>query len=310
MIREQIILGSLLGDGCIYKNDRWLRYVECHCLKQKDYLLWKNSILNFRFYEYKNRVMVCKQKNKLDNNLKLYHNLFYGNGRKNITQKILHKLKPLGLAVWYMDDGTYNYSNKSIKICSQSFDLEGHRIIKEWLNNNFSIHSIIKPVKSPIGTKNYALFLTSKGSKRFIELILPYVHNSLKYKIGQDLDKINHWKNKRKRYMQVFYYNHRIRLTKEAREKYQQNKGKRMKRYYDNKEFYLKQSRERYKNNKIKILSQIKKYYWENKEQILKRQRNYYQINKNKISKRHREYYQKHHRLEKKDEYELGFLRK
>ena len=34
---EQILIGSILGDGCIYLNGRWLRYTESHCIQQKEY---------------------------------------------------------------------------------------------------------------------------------------------------------------------------------------------------------------------------------------------------------------------------------
>lgn len=64
--QKQILLGSLLGDGNIIYNQKnnSYTYQEPHKIKQKDYLSWKNSFLNFSIkilnkrslnYYYKNR---------------------------------------------------------------------------------------------------------------------------------------------------------------------------------------------------------------------------------------------------------------
>lgn len=46
MIRQvqQILFGSLLGDGHV-TNETKPRFSEAHCLRQKDYLMWKKSII-------------------------------------------------------------------------------------------------------------------------------------------------------------------------------------------------------------------------------------------------------------------------
>ena len=54
MIKEvqQILFGSLLGDGHV-TNELKARFSENHCLRQKDYLIWKKEDLRekIRFWE-------------------------------------------------------------------------------------------------------------------------------------------------------------------------------------------------------------------------------------------------------------------
>lgn len=98
-----------LGDGYIAPSG----YIKVrHCLAQEDYARWKRDLIRKHV-----RVTECYP---VDNNgygawewrtrtcrfLKLYHRVLYPQGIKNkANRKILDKLTPLGLAIWYMDDG-------------------------------------------------------------------------------------------------------------------------------------------------------------------------------------------------------------
>lgn len=46
---EQVIIGSILGDGSLRKRgiNCNTMFIEGHGIKQKEYLLWKAKILNF-----------------------------------------------------------------------------------------------------------------------------------------------------------------------------------------------------------------------------------------------------------------------
>ena len=43
-IEEQIIIGSILGDGCLVGNKRNPKFKENHSIKQEEYLRWKGDI--------------------------------------------------------------------------------------------------------------------------------------------------------------------------------------------------------------------------------------------------------------------------
>jgi hypothetical protein len=112
----QVLLGSLLGDGYLDKSERNLNasFGETHCIKQLPYLLWKKKMLS----PFGTKIKIVKKGTEcvlstphLPVFTKLYR-LFYKEKRKGkikiIPQGFLQKhLKTLGLAVWYMDDGTF-----------------------------------------------------------------------------------------------------------------------------------------------------------------------------------------------------------
>ena len=115
---EQVLLGSVLGDGSLCLNTKYSNsnayFSEAHSLKQKDYLLWKDEYLKCfnTIIEYGSKTLKSNQKvysqvrlrSKSNATLTKYYKDFYFKHIKLVTQKILNKLKPLGLAVWYMDD--------------------------------------------------------------------------------------------------------------------------------------------------------------------------------------------------------------
>ena len=199
--QKQILLGSLLGDGCIYK-DKYdcYRYTILHSNKQKDYLLWKNSYLNFHLYLHKVNKTIKNYKYKLchyeiskyNSSFKNYYNLFYPNGKKIVIREILDVLKPIGIAVWFMDDGSYSYSNNIIMIYTNSFTLNECNLIKKWFKERFNIECRVQRIIQTINKNNqYILRFNVINTQKFIEMIKSYVLQipSMTYKIGLDIDR-------------------------------------------------------------------------------------------------------------------------
>lgn len=111
----------LIGDGTLGKDGR---FQIKHSRAQREYLEWKRNLIS-------NFLRVCEPTKKIDRVtykgetkehvsfyirtrterfLKLYRKVLYPQGKKRMyTRKILDKLTPLGIAIWYMDDG--NLSN-------------------------------------------------------------------------------------------------------------------------------------------------------------------------------------------------------
>lgn len=106
-LQEQILIGGMLGDSTIQKG----AYRMGHSYKQKYYLDWKSSHFNKLGY---NENFNVRRKFYLDsfNNCAYTHRMerdWYDESRvKHIPQEALDKLTPLGLAVWFMDDGSYD----------------------------------------------------------------------------------------------------------------------------------------------------------------------------------------------------------
>jgi hypothetical protein len=120
-IEEQVIYGSLLGDGAInlQKQNRY-NFRECHSTKQINYLKWKAKLLkrwNSKIYEINNynRVELYTPYHSIWKNIRKE---IYKNNKKIITKKWLDKIDYLGLMIWIGDDGTRHGSGCRISACA------------------------------------------------------------------------------------------------------------------------------------------------------------------------------------------------
>ena len=284
---EQVLLGSLLGDG--YINRRQLsngeyryRYQEIHTIKQKDYALDKSKILD-NVATIKNSSIIKSVNNKkfgyitirsLDSlSLKKYHNLFYKNKRKIITKAILDILTPLGIAYWFMDDGTYDYWSKWTHLSTNSFSLQEHKLIKDWFEKEHHLKCNI--AKDGRGWGYYIRF-NVKETKKFIDLIRPYIHKSMTYKLGTK----NNKRKKIERAIKKYYNTNKLRILKNRRV-YRKENEDRISKW--KKEYHIK--------NKLKIAQNHHKYYIEHKRIISKKNKRYKRENKEKIKEVARRYY-------------------
>jgi len=188
---HQIFLGSLLGDGCLTIHKWSPRFTESHCMKQKEYLNWKINFFKKDNIPLTTRIVTLRKNGKQIDyplwnmetkhipQLLYYHSLFYGNGKKEVNWQILQQLEPLGLAVWYMDDGT-NYSRRGhneISIATQCFTKEQLKLVQEWFKFRWNINITIRP-------SNNTIYIKQDSVKKFIELVKPHITNCMKYKIG------------------------------------------------------------------------------------------------------------------------------
>ncbi len=262
-IKQQIIMGSLLGDGCIHNGTTTFRYVEAHSIKQQDYLMWKNKFLGYNFKEFikENKRYVKIDKGNKKELAKIYY-LFYKNNKKRVTKRILNKLEPLALAVWYMDDGHYNYRGKTVDLYTLGFGLIQNKLIKNWLKERFNLDCKIRKHggKHRKGDKiHYISFSTSKG-KKFLNIVKPYMPPSMNYKLGGDKQKI-----------------------KDAKKKINEH-------YTKNRDGLLIYKKNYYFRNRDKFLRLFKEYREKNKDKIREGKRDYYRRNKDRVLKKNREY--------------------
>jgi len=213
---EQVLLGSLLGDGNLYKHSS-TRYNEAHSAKQKEYLEWKREILSLpSTFDYYKRKDAYRYSTVFLPQLNNYRHLFYPNGKKVVTRQILNKLKPLAIAVWYMDDGHYGYGNNLVQISTDCFSFEEHKIIQEWFKNKFGIECKIK--KHHPNSYNISFY---RDRFKFLKLIEGYVLKSMDYKLGKDIEKEKRAKRLRKEHN---YYKNPLGRKKYIRLYYQKNK--------------------------------------------------------------------------------------
>jgi superfamily II DNA or RNA helicase len=194
----QIIYGSYLGDGHIgitKKNRYRLRII--HCDKQKDYCKWKANMFGIdelKYIEkngyshkpaYRFQTKIFDLSNDIPKNTKI------------VPDWLLDKLDEKGIAIWYMDDGSIikrklkdNSFSNYITINSNNFDYDTHiKFVKKF--ERYGIKCIISKTKG----KYYYLRFNKENTLKLLNLIKPYIHKSMHYKIN-DRNDIYNWSNK------------------------------------------------------------------------------------------------------------------
>lgn len=117
---------------------------------------------------------------------KKYHH-FYGDKKERIASKeSLNWLNDVGLANWYMCDGYITLVGKTkgyirsrrIELCTDRYELSTIQKMQQALKKNFNIEcSIIKR------DRFYRLRIKTESYKIFINLVRPYIVNSMLYKL-------------------------------------------------------------------------------------------------------------------------------
>ena len=186
---EQVLLGSLLGDGRLHMPPRGItpHYKEMHSLSQKEYLIWKNRFLKGKIgigespihlatgkkYKY------CLLWTRTRSDFLFYYNIAYRNGRKRVTKELLDRIGPLGLAVWFMDDGSLKYSTLSGKLSTEGFSYSENKLIVNWFKERWDIYPSINRDK-----EKYNIYFNSVEIKKFLLLIRKFVPECMIYKLG------------------------------------------------------------------------------------------------------------------------------
>lgn len=207
---EQIILGSILGDGMISKWNRNKdskknlnsHLVIQHTEPQKEYIFYKKKLLEengIRCQSIKvlsGKVIEQKYKSVI-NGIELksssrytlctrraitfnkYRDLFY-NPTKYVNRYI-YKLKALGLAIWFMDDGSS--SNNRYFLYTNCFDKKSIILLQSMLKHNFNIITSVNKGKN----NQYILYIKAESRELFTSIITPYICDSMRYKLIQRL---------------------------------------------------------------------------------------------------------------------------
>ena len=144
-LQHDLIVGSLLGDASVRQRDKHCNFRVGHTVKQKNYLLWKYDILeeytlsqpkwNARTINDNRPLRTLELATTTHYSFNFYRNLFYKNGIKRVTRKILDLLNAQSLAIWVCDDGSYSTTQDYIILCTNSYTLAEHKIMKQYFKN-------------------------------------------------------------------------------------------------------------------------------------------------------------------------------
>ena len=194
-----VIFGLLLGDGyAINRSGEGVRICIKQSFKHKEYLF---SLYEF-FYNrgYSSNLPPRKYIRNIKGINKIYYgfefntftfrsfvwiyNLFYKKGKKIVPINIENFITPLTLAIWISEDGTFVPSTGGqggVRIACNAFSLQEVKYLTNILQTKFNLDVTIQQIY----LKNKYFIYIKKNSIIDLEnLILPYLHNSMYYKLG------------------------------------------------------------------------------------------------------------------------------
>ncbi|MPZ83435.1 MAG: recombinase RecA [Actinophytocola sp.] len=192
----EVILGSLMGDSALSKPLRSdsdsARLRMGHGVKQVAYLEWKLSLLENVPHSRRTNAKgaAFADFTPLAELGELRKAVYFGDGKKHLSWDYLKALTPLALAVWYMDDGSFSLRSKGLQertrggsgridICVEAMSPGSRERLVEYLRDMYDLD-----VKLTIrGAREVPVLQFTAASARFQNLVAPYVHPSMEYKL-------------------------------------------------------------------------------------------------------------------------------
>ncbi len=190
---RQVVLGGLLGDSGILQPAKYNRrgIIFSHSMAQTEYFDYKIKLLGSLAHEIKgsiggfpgskpNRRAISRLVPSLHELISEY--CVGEEGKKSVSKAWVDELTPLGLAIWYLDDGSIKYISKQrrrARISTNGFSFEEVQLLCEMLMRRFGIDSGVFDYKGPI------IVMSADGTERFFDLIYPYVPACMKYKLSE-----------------------------------------------------------------------------------------------------------------------------
>ena len=109
-------------------------------------------------------------------------------GKKCCRHNIKEELSYRSLAIWIMDDGQ-QVKRGGVTLCTDSFEIEEVNVLQEALKDKFNLlTNIHKKKKGETGIIYNRIYIPKAGLDEIKPNILPYIHNSMLYKINETPD--------------------------------------------------------------------------------------------------------------------------
>lgn len=183
--QEQVILGSLMGDGGLtQRNSAGVSFRFSQSRPREDYATWKAHSLRSMVGDLRpshreengNRSSTISYDTGCHPYFALLrHNLgpsTDNKGHVNITESLLQKLNPIGLAVWWMDDGSL--IGDTARFNRRSLSDEDARIMVEFFKSRYGDY-----VRHDVSS---GIVLSCGSFWRFMDDIRPFIHPTCSYK--------------------------------------------------------------------------------------------------------------------------------
>ncbi len=191
----QLILGSLMGDGSLSanrRNRRGVRFRMGHGIHQRGYLDFKAEMLgNIGQSRRDTETASFIDSTPLPELAELREAVYMGGGGKVLSDEYLKALTPLALAFWYQDDGCFTIRSQGkqeltrggsgrIEFCVEALTPGSRERLRDYLRDTWNVTGRLRAS----GVRGMAvLSFDAASSRRFQQIVAPYVHPSMAYKL-------------------------------------------------------------------------------------------------------------------------------
>lgn len=189
-----ILLGMIFGDGHVRPDPRGSNSATLtikHSAKQAEYARYKAILLGNILggktptpREIDNNGFPGLVFSKTNSYLRILHGWLYSGGVKKLSPYV-RWLTPEGLAIWYMDDGNLGKKIRRGKVHAVDLYLNCHTDKEE-------AEAICQEIEKRFGIKflphlnngKYRIRCGTREARKFVEIVAPFIHGSLAYKIS------------------------------------------------------------------------------------------------------------------------------
>jgi len=204
-IQKSVLVGSALGDGSLSKKGKSCLRVT-HGYKQMKYCQWKANILR-PLVRRRQLYKETSRKGAYSNNptysfsarshweiIELRHRFYPDGENETIPNDIESDLDELTMAIWFMDDGTTSVRKKTpqkyriVEICTDRLSEQDVNILISALRNRWGIKSRIHWNPNKTVKKYPRIRMFGNNADRFLDIVSPFIHPSMQYKLKLDVD--------------------------------------------------------------------------------------------------------------------------
>lgn len=183
--QQAVLTGTLLGDGTLAKHGRFHRLHVKHKAKHIALVEFKRTVFGefvtmpvHRFdQQLGGKAFPCAQfATRTSPVFSEWHERFYRGRRKNVPLDIEKLLDPIGIAVWFMDDGAADFAGVTFQ--THNFQWEEVDRLARVLDGKFRLAVNLRKNR-----ERWIIYVASRSLPWFRELVEPHLLPEFAYKL-------------------------------------------------------------------------------------------------------------------------------
>lgn len=184
--QQSVLVGTLLGDGCLAKHGHWHRLHVKHKLAHRTLAEFKRDVfrdhVSMSLHEFDQRLggkrHPCVQfASRTHPVFTDWHSRFYRGRRKVVPDEIACWMTPLAVSVWFMDDGAADHWGVTLQ--THSFRVEEVELLARVLREGFDLTTNLRKNRG-----SWILYVPASSMSRFREIVIPHLLPEFAYKMS------------------------------------------------------------------------------------------------------------------------------